>query len=338
MSRKSRSRIRRRFIAMLPMLSLAVSTVPAAGGESPEPRGARVEVDGSSFYLDCVGSGSPTTVIDAGAGSWSIYYRQVQNELALSTRVCTYDRAGLGLSSSRSGPRTSSTMADELYRLLQESGEEGPFLLAGHSLGGYNIRIFQQRYSADVAGLVLLDSAHPQQWDRLPGLWQAVETMLPALRALPDALVSGQVAVSDLPPWPESLADEMRPLYEDAMAQPGVHRATAEEWAMVRVSAGQVPEGDLGQLPVVVASAGRSFDTFADRGLPVERLNIAWAELQSELSALSGATEHRVSPTATHDLVVTDSSFVVAAVERGIELVRARRTERPKPPAVDRSN
>ena len=227
--------------------------------------------DDLALHLDCAGSGSPTTLIDAGAGSWSIYYRDVQDELAELTRVCTYDRAGLGLSDPAEGPRTSSRMADELHRLLQASGEPGPYLLVGHSLGGYNIRIFQRRYGGDVAGLVLLDAAHPQQWERLPHIWAAVEATLPSLQALPDAVAAGQVTLAQLPPWPETLAAEMREPYERAMLEPRVHRASADELASAKVSASQVPEGSLGDLPLVVASAGRSFDAFEGSWPPSRR-------------------------------------------------------------------
>jgi len=131
------------------------------------PPGKLVDVGGYRLHIDCMGQGSPTIVIDAGAGNWSVAWTGIQEQLAGETRVCTFDRAGLGWSDPGIKPRTSAVMADELYALLHNAALAPPFLMVGHSLGGYNVRVFTDRHS-EVAGLVLIDSAHESQWRDLP--------------------------------------------------------------------------------------------------------------------------------------------------------------------------
>ncbi len=92
--------------------------------------------------------------------SWSL----VQPAIAEVTRVCSYDRAGFGWSDPGPMPRTAGRIAAELHLLLRNAGVPPPYLFAGHSFGGIVARIFTQLFREDVAGLVLIDPAHPEDW------------------------------------------------------------------------------------------------------------------------------------------------------------------------------
>lgn len=311
------------FASVFLMMAVNGAMQPAAAQTSARGRLVPAGVE-LRQYLDCVGEGAPTVVIDAGAGAWSVHYRHIQDELATATRVCTYDRAGLGKSDPSSAPRTSSVMADELHRLLHAAGETGPFLLVGHSLGGYNVRIYQRRYATDVAGLVLLESAHEEQWDRLPGAWDGVAAQLPAMRAYAEAVRSGAVGLDDMPPWPDAMSANARADYESAVVNPVVHETTAAEFANARASAAEVPRGGIGELPLVVASETRSFEAFRGTGLDVEASNRVWAELQAELAALTPTAVHLLSEAGNHNMASTDPEFAVAAIREGLGIVRRR--------------
>src|SRR4051812_24508546 len=126
----------------------------------PAP-GQLVDVGGYRLHINCVGTGSPTVVIDAGWGDWSGGWSRVQPEAAKTTRVCTYDRAGMGYSDAGPLPRTADHFARELHTLLQQAGVQGPYVLVGHSFGGAPVRVFAHTYAADVAGVVLIDSMNP---------------------------------------------------------------------------------------------------------------------------------------------------------------------------------
>ena len=131
---------------------------------SPAPPGRLVDVGGFKLHIYCAGEGSPAVILDAALGGSSISWSLVQPDVAAETRVCSYDRAGFGWSEAGPMPRTASRIADELHLLLDHAGVPPPFVLVGHSFGGFVMRIFAGRYRSEVAGLVLVDPAHPADW------------------------------------------------------------------------------------------------------------------------------------------------------------------------------
>src|SRR5215216_1882055 len=127
--------------------------------------GQLVDVGGYRLHINCTGSGSPTVVIVAGAGDWSTTWGgYVQPEVAKTTRVCTYDRPGLGWSEAAPLPGDAAQFAKELHTLLQNANIPGPYVMVGHSLGGLGVRVFVHDYASEVAGVVLIDSMTPQQF------------------------------------------------------------------------------------------------------------------------------------------------------------------------------
>ena len=128
--------------------------------------GEMVEVGDHRLHLNCVGQGSPTVVLDGGWGYTSVEWTGwVQPDVAKHTRVCSYDRAGMGWSEPGSGPPDANRVPSDLHALLQEANEEGPYVLVGHSLAGLYCRVYAERYPEEVAGMVLVDSTHPDQFE-----------------------------------------------------------------------------------------------------------------------------------------------------------------------------
>jgi len=128
------------------------------------PPGVLVNIGGHRLHLNCSGEGSPTIVLDAALGGSSLSWSLVQPAVSRQTRTCSYDRAGFGWSDAGPMPRTAARIAHELRVLLERAGIPPPFVLVGHSFGGLVMRIFASRYRTDVAGLVLVDPAHPEDW------------------------------------------------------------------------------------------------------------------------------------------------------------------------------
>jgi pimeloyl-ACP methyl ester carboxylesterase len=120
-----------------------------------------VAVAGHDMQLHCTGEGNggPTVVMDAGLGGGVLDWQTVQPEVTKFARVCSYDRSGLGWSASGPKPRTSSQIVEELHALLKNAGEDGPYVLVGHSFGGANVQLYAAEYPDEVAGMVLVDSA-----------------------------------------------------------------------------------------------------------------------------------------------------------------------------------
>jgi pimeloyl-ACP methyl ester carboxylesterase len=134
---------------------------------SPVP-GDIYSVGGYKTHLYCIGSGTPTVVLESGLGDDFLIWGRVQKELAKVTRVCSYDRSGLGWSEVRPGLRDSNTVSDQLHELLVQARISGQILLMGHSLGGLHIRVYACRYPSEVVGLAFVDGCSPEQSTRLP--------------------------------------------------------------------------------------------------------------------------------------------------------------------------
>ncbi len=155
----------RAFAACILALCFATAAAPAAvgGGDLYLTRGRMIDAGGHRLNMYCVGSGSPTVVFDSGLEDWSPAWVTIQPEIAKTTRACTYDRAGNGLSDPGPMPRTTARIVSDLHTMLHNSGEPGPYILVGHSFGGINVRHYADRYLAQVAGLVLDDASAEQE-------------------------------------------------------------------------------------------------------------------------------------------------------------------------------
>jgi pimeloyl-ACP methyl ester carboxylesterase len=127
------------------------------------PPGELYDVGDYRLHLHCTGEGSPTVILEAGAGSAALAWYLVQKEVAGFTRVCSYDRAGFGWSDPASGPLLPRQVAEDLHKLLMAADVPGPYILVGHSAGGYYVRAYAGQYPSEVLGLVLVDAVHEQQ-------------------------------------------------------------------------------------------------------------------------------------------------------------------------------
>src|SRR5215216_6481063 len=132
------------------------------------PPGEMVDVSTHTLHINCLGEGSPTVILEAANLGMSAHWVRVQQQVAKATRVCAYDRAGLGWSERGPEPRDARKISSELHTLLKDAGIEGPYVLVGHSYGGLYVRMYAARYPNQVAGLVLVDSSHPEQFTRSP--------------------------------------------------------------------------------------------------------------------------------------------------------------------------
>ncbi len=140
------------------------------------PPGRMIDIGGYRLHMLAAGKGGPTIVLDASAGEFSLMWYQIQRELSTETSVVAFDRAGLGWSEQSPHPRTNFKMAAELHKLLRAAEIPAPYILVGASLGGLNMKVYAHRYPQEVAGLVLIDAAHEDQYLPEP-LQQAIQRM-----------------------------------------------------------------------------------------------------------------------------------------------------------------
>lgn len=124
--------------------------------------------DGRTLNIHCQGSGAPAVILEAGGGQGGYGWQTVQTQIASTTAVCWYDRAGEGWSDPPPAARTSSLVISDLHELLHRAGVPAPYILVGHSIGGEYVRIFAARFPSEVAGIVLVDATHPDQQEPPP--------------------------------------------------------------------------------------------------------------------------------------------------------------------------
>lgn len=176
------------------------------------PPGELVDVGGYRLHIYCQGQGSPTVILDALFPGTVSNWIWVQPQLAKTTRVCAYDRAGLGWSDGGPEPRDALQHARELHALLENAGVEAPYVLVGHSLGGLSTRMFADQYPAEVAGMVLVEGSDPDAWRRM-GLPEGVGADRTQLAIAPFLARLGLFRLGLLSAYPD---DEDLPLRQQA--------------------------------------------------------------------------------------------------------------------------
>ena len=278
-------------LAVVGMIYQSVATKRAE--EAHPPPGEMVDVGGHRLHIYCEGEGGPTVVLEAALGNSSAHWVRVQREVSKVTRVCAYDRAGMGWSERGPEPRDAERVSGELHALLEGAGVEGPYVVVGHSYGGLYARMYAARYPAEVAGVVLVDSSHPEQFERLP---DGPENHAQARRLFAVAPLFarlGIIRLFDLLPVPAELPASQRAEIEASNPSTGQVSTTAEEFRATPQTTARVREaGNLGDKPLEVVSAGEQPP--------------AWLELQDELAALSSESTHRVVEGATHVSLLYD--------------------------------
>jgi len=321
----------RRQVLFIDYASLREQLAPLAAQGPVRAPGRQIDVGGRQMHLHCLGRGGPTVVVDQGAGAWSTHWMHLHEALARESRVCLYDRAGLGWSEPAPGPATSERAARDLARLLQAAGERAPFVIVGHSYGGYVARVLRGMRPDLVAGIVLVESGHEDQWTRIPPpLTEITKGAVPMLREFAAAIRRGD-SVPTQPVDSGYTNAGQRRLLEQFSRTPGPYEELADVVAAIDSSTAQVRRaGPLGDLPLVVVSARRSFDAFRHLPIDVAASNAVWQQLQSELVRLSSCSRHLWSESGDHNIQVTDPAIVVNAVHSMVKaLSRAQRSGCP---------
>jgi pimeloyl-ACP methyl ester carboxylesterase len=275
-------------LVALVALGFIFETIMQAGDAQRYPApGQRVEVDGYTMHIDCEGSGSPTVILESGAGAFSVQSMAWQEMLSDEARVCVYDRAGMGWSDARPEPRTAWQIVHELHGLLTNANVEPPYVMVGPSNGGVYVRAYAAEYPNDVAGLVLLDPTFERDLAVSQGLPSGMFIFMGRL---------GFFRVFSQSSCP-TCSPERAAILAARRGTPSYWDTYDAEWAMLQ-SPDEIPvlierlgqPGALGDTPLVVIAANQS-------GLSLEEADADYrAALEAEEDAMSAlSTNHRYS-------------------------------------------
>jgi pimeloyl-ACP methyl ester carboxylesterase len=315
--------------------------------------GRSVDIGGRGLNIDCTGSVSPAVILESGGGGYGGYgWRSVQSEVARFTTVCWYDRAGEGWSDPAPTARNSTSIVHDLHELLQRAPVAGPYVLVGHSIGGEYARIFTAEFTSEVAGVVLVDSTHPDQ--REPPFMLSPINRMPkfARRVLCSALpLMGRfglirVLMRNVPVYvPPQFGSEqgaairaMRNQRVKAFETEAAQRCAATEGGAIAPDKGSgdpevdqaaIGAGNLGDRPLIVLSAGQYWkpdDPVAAK--QIADFHETWVnQLQPELARLSTNGKQVIVENSDHGIPEKAPGAVVAAVHEVVTEVRKRQSQ-----------
>jgi pimeloyl-ACP methyl ester carboxylesterase len=322
-------------IAVLLLTGAQASAPDAATGQP----GVFVRLaDGRRLYLRCSGDGAPTVLLEGGFAATSLAWVRVQPLVARTTRVCSYDRAGYGLSDPGPMPRDGLAVARDLEQALRRARVHGPFVLVGHSSGALYMRLFADRRPRDVVGMILVDPSIPHQDQRVAPFFGPDAGSLAPLRARAERCLAAAEAGALPSPDPALLVCTPRAAAGHPQVDP-VQMASAtraDNWRTQiseldtlwgptsdEVDAGRKTYGDM---PLIVLTAGG-----ADAPPPSEARRAATAvmsRLHAEIAAQSTRGVERLVTGSTHMMMFDRPDAICAAIDEVVDA--ARKTGAPR--------
>lgn len=288
--------------------------------------------DGRLINLYCEGQGAPVVVLDSGLGDSAYSWSAVQDRLAQRTRVCAYDRAGYGKSTLGPEPRDAAAMVADLSAMLRAAHIRGPYVLVGHSLGSFGVRLFAFTHPKDVAGMVLVDPSADWQFVRegvvAPKMLDVIPSTLKSLRACAaeprpadlEKRCGYSRPTSVTPEIMAFLAETHGITYFKAQAaeEAAADKADSEQLVAARLARGARPLGDK---PLIVLTRG---DGPNSSMTPKENEDVykIWVTMHDELAALSSRGVNRIVPGSNHHIQDDHPQVVIDAVFEVVDAVR----------------
>ena len=281
--------------------------------ETFHPPGKLIDVGGYRLHLYCTGEGGPTVILEFGLdGSYLDWYK-VQPQVARFTRVCSYDRAGYGWSDPSPRPRIPSVMSEELHTLLANAGEKPPYVLVGHSLGSFDALMYAHRYQQEVAGVVLVDGAHPNEL--LPFYFQKKLWLRMMRLTMPFGLPRWRGWCGSGPP-------EIAGMKRAIGCRSQVYATHYAQWKAFPESANEVRTlGGLGDIPLTVISRDANRGSTTDDAVVLKREQ-HWAKLQQSLAGLSSKAIHITADRSGHSIPMERPDVIVEAIHQMVFQIR----------------
>lgn len=300
--------------------------------------------DGRKIQIVCMGEGAPTVILTAGMGNWGPTWRAVHGPIAEQTRACTWDRPGFGFSDASPVAQTTVATTSDLEEALASIGIDGPYVMAGHSLGGSESLLFADRNPGAVVGIILVDSVFPDQAARFREVSPVSASIderglamgMAYWRKCASDLESGQVGLGAPDPqgclrlpsdYPPAIAEALTLLASDPR-RPAT-RASLFENILLSTALFANPDRDYGDMPIVVLTAGEEPTDITEDMTDWPAQSAAWLDGHRDLAALSSKGVNRIIPDAGHYIQIDRPDVVIAAI---LEVVEAARNQETAPP------
>ena len=298
-----------------------------------EPPGEMVSIGSHRLHLHCTGEGEHTVLFEAGSGSWSLDWAQVQPGVAEFTRACSYDRAGHGFSDTGPEPRHIDQLVRELAALIAAARLSTPLILVGASKGGSLVQLYEQLAPNNVAAMVLVDArpkGYAKAWNEIRGLAHGqADALDEEARLINNLYEMGLLAaLMGTMVVPEQIPPEHRPLY----LHHGRHTRQVAFWAKEVLTDRETDQqmqaiGSVGDKPLVVITHGLR-NMFIDRdGATAGQAEAAedmWIDLQRGLGELSSNSRFVVAERAGHIIQFDQPELIVEEVQRLIETLKVQ--------------
>ena len=284
-------------------------------GSYPAP-GRLHDVGGYRLHLDCTGSGGPTVVLTSGLGAFSGNWARIEQALAGTTRICVHDRAGQGWSDDAPHPQDGLAAADDLHTLLGRAGEDGPYVLVGHSIGGDYAMTYAARYPEQVAGMVMLDTTPPYGATGTPSAHAGPPSAVAVLPSLARLGVGRLLPTSFWSALPERAAGQYKAF---ASSPHGARNIVAESSTLPALLTQARSLSTLGNKPLVVLTAAEHVT------------DPTWAAAHNQMAALSTNSSHR-SAEANHGGLLDEERGADQSARAIEDVVRAARSGTSIPP------
>ena len=282
------------------------------------PPGRMISVNGVNSHLYCMGSGFPTLVLEAGLGENSLSWYPVQSKLAQNTRVCSYDRPGLGWSDPIDSPIQPEDVAKNLHALLNNAGISPPYVLVGHSRGGIYVRAFYHQFPEETQGIVLVDSTHEQspmhQYPYAERDYQKQAMQIAVAEALSRVGLVRLLGVANADRRPSPLPVEVLAAKTAVQNRTDTARAVVNEIAVMRrgLDPSTHPPSSLGKLPLLTLTAGNLIDpNLVKREAERSGKNV---DAEKELARIRQAEQNdlaRLSSNSRHIIVRNSGHFIM---------------------------
>jgi len=285
---------------------------------------------GRRLNLRCLGNGQPTVMLESGLWDTSMVWRKVQGQIAQFTRVCSYDRAGLGFSDAARRPSTTLNSADDLHRLVTAAGIQRPFVLVGHAAAGMYATVYAGLYESDVAGMVLVDPAFPEQDHETDTQSEVLPARSEALSIMAEwktfAILAHQGKLS--PGTSHCLHNDPDPVLNAELIRESLRPKTQDAWLSEAQNFLVHVAGDYSESALEAMRIRHDFQDIPLIVLTRDQASDALRTGQDRLAGYSSAGQSRVVSSSSHYIQLDQPHAVIDAVHSVVDEARGRMSRR----------